>query len=220
MAPKIQLYSLATPNGQKVSVALEEMELEYEAHTINILKNEQFTPEFIAINPNSKIPAIVDPNGPGGKPINIMESGAILLYLADKTGKFLSHNPRLKWETIQWVFFQMGGVGPMFGQLGHFFKYAKDKCTHPYPVERYTNEAKRLLGVIEKRLEGREFIIDDGYSIADMAIFPWVRCLDTGYNASEHLGLKNFPLTMAWLARCLERPKTAKGMTVCPFPSS
>jgi len=215
MASKIQLYSLATPNGQKISVALEEMGLEYDAHTINIMKNEQFTPEFIAINPNSKIPAIVDPNGPDGKPINVFESGAILLYLAEKTGKFLSHDPRLKWETIQWVFFQMGGVGPMFGQFGHFFKYGKDKCDHPYPVERYSTEAKRLLGVIEKRLEGRDFIIDDGYSIADMAIFPWVRCLEKGYAGGEKVGLKNFHRIVAWVDRCLARPKTAQGMTVC-----
>jgi len=217
MASKIQLYSLASPNGQKVSVALEEMGLEYDAHTINIMKNDQFTPEFIAINPNSKIPTIVDPNGPDGKPINVFESGAILLYLAEKTGKFLSHDPRLKWETIQWVFLQMGGVGPMFGQFGHFFKYAKDKCDHPYPVERYTTEAKRLLGVIEKRLEGRDFIIDDGYSIADMAIFPWVKCLDKNYGGAEKLGLKNFHRVGAWVDRCLARPKTAQGMTVCPF---
>jgi glutathione S-transferase len=217
MASKIQLYSLATPNGQKVSVALEEMELEYEPHTINIMKNEQFSPEFIAINPNSKIPALVDPNGPDGKEFKCFESGAILLYLAEKTGKFLSHNPRLKWETIQWVFFQMAGVGPMFGQFGHFFKYAKDKCHDPYPVERYTNETKRLLGVLEKRLEGRDFIIDDGYSIADMAIFPWVQCLEVFYQAGEKLVLQNFPKVMAWKSRCLERPKTAKGMKVCPF---
>jgi len=217
MAPKIQLYSLATPNGQKVSVALEEMDLPYEPHTINIMKNDQFTPEFIAVNPNSKIPAIVDPNGPDGKEFNCFESGAILLYLAEKTGKFLSPNPRLKWETIQWLFFQMAGVGPMFGQFGHFYKYAKDKCLDPYPTERYTNEAKRLLGVVEKRLEGREFIIEDGYSIADMAIFPWVQCLEKNYQGGEKLGLKNFPNVMAWKARCLARPKALKGMNVCPF---
>lgn len=217
MASKIQLYSLATPNGQKVGVALEEMELEYEPHTINIFTNDQFTPEFIAVNPNSKIPAITDPNGPDGKEFHVFESGAILLYLAEKTGKFLSHDPRLKWETIQWVFFQMGGIGPMFGQFGHFFKYARDKCDHPYPVERYTNEARRLLGVVEKRLQGRDFLIDDGYSIADMAIFPWVVCLEVGYGAKEKLGLRDFPNVMAWKDRCLSRPKSAKGMTVCKF---
>ncbi|CAI7842570.1 unnamed protein product [Closterium sp. NIES-53] len=178
---RVQLYSLATPNGQKVSIALEEMEIPYDAHTINIMKDEQFTPEFIAINPNSKIPAIVDPMGaPDGTPLKIFESGAILLYLAEKSGKFLPQDAVQRWETLSWLFFQMGGVGPMFGQFGHFFKYARDKCDHPYPTERYTNEARRLLGVLEKRLEGREFLIDAGYTIADMATFPWVICLKVG----------------------------------------
>jgi len=214
---KIQLYSLATPNGMKVSIALEEMGFEYDAHTINIMKGDQFTPEFIAVNPNSKIPAILDPHGPDGKPINIMESGAILLYLAEKKGdgKFLSNDPRLKWETIQWLFFQMGGVGPMFGQFGHFFKYAKEKCKDPYPVERYTTEAKRLLGVLETRLEGRDFLIDSGYSVADMAIFPWIHCAKDMYNGGEKLELSSFPKCMAYLERCKARPATAKGMTVC-----
>jgi GST-like protein len=153
----------------QIGVALEEMGIEYEPHTINIGKNETFTPEFIKINPNSKIPAIVDPDGPDGKPITVFESGAILLYLAEKSGKFLSKNPVHKWETIQWLMWQMGGVGPMFGQFGHFYRFAKDKCKDPYPTERYGNEAKRLLGVLEERLKGRDFIIDDGYSIADMA---------------------------------------------------
>ncbi|CAI5525952.1 unnamed protein product [Closterium sp. Naga37s-1] len=163
------------------SIALEEMEIPYDAHTINIMKDEQFTPEFIAINPNSKIPAIVDPMGaPDGTPLKIFESGAILLYLAEKSGKFLPQDAVQRWETLSWLFFQMGGVGPMFGQFGHFFKYARDKCDHPYPTERYTNEARRLLGVLEKRLEGREFLIDAGYTIADMATFPWVICLKVG----------------------------------------
>eukprot|EP00897_Mesotaenium_endlicherianum_P009756 jgi/Mesen1/8809/ME000053S08213 len=145
-ASKIQLYSLATPNGMKAGIALEEMGLEYDAHRIDITKGEQLTPEFLAINPNGKIPAIVDLDGPGGKPYNVFESGAILMYLAEKTGKFLPEDPALRWETIQWLFFQVGGVGPMFGQFGHFYKYAKDKCQDPYPVTRYTTEAKRLLG--------------------------------------------------------------------------
>ncbi|KAH8942205.1 hypothetical protein BDL97_14G086400 [Sphagnum fallax] len=215
MASKIQLYSLATPNGMKIGIALEEMGLEYDAHVINILKNDNFTPEFIAVNPNSKIPAIVDPDGPDGKPFNVFESGAILLYLADKTGKFLSHDPRLKWETTQWLFFQMAGVGPMFGQFNHFFRFAKEKCKDPYPVERYATESKRLLGVLEKRLEGREYLIDDGYSIADMATVPWV------YSASNHpetkakLEIDSLPNVTAWVQRCITRPATAKGMTVC-----
>eukprot|EP00897_Mesotaenium_endlicherianum_P009755 jgi/Mesen1/8808/ME000053S08215 len=213
---KIQLYSLATPNGMKVSIALEEMGLEYEPHKINIMKDEQFEPSFLAVNPNNKIPAITDPNGPGGKPYNVFESGAILMYLAEKTGKFLPQDPALKWDTIQWLFFQMGGVGPMFGQFGHFYKYAKDKCQDPYPVTRYTNEAKRLLGVLEKRLEGRDYLTDAGYTIADMATFPWIHCLEVFYGAAEHLELeKSFPRVMAWKRRCAERPLTAKGMTVC-----
>lgn len=214
---KIQLYSLATPNGIKVSVALEEMGLEYEAHTVNIMADEQFKPEFLALNPNSKIPVIVDPNGPGGKPLPVFESGAILLYLAEKSGKFLPQDAVQRWETIQWLFFQMGGVGPMFGQFGHFFKYARDKCDHPYPLERYTNEAKRLLGVIEKRLDGRDFIIDAGYTIADMAIFPWVLCLKKFYHGEEQLSLNSFPKVLAWMERCMARPLTAKGLDVCPF---
>jgi GST-like protein len=212
---KIQLYSLATPNGMKVSIALEEMELEYDAHTVNIMKGEQFKPEFLAINPNGKIPAIVDPEGPDGKPMSLFESGAILLYLAEKTGKFLSHHPRLKWETIQWVFFQMANVGPYFGQFGHFFKYGKDKCKDPYPLERYSNETKRLLGVLEQRLQGREYLIDEGYSIADIATYPWVYCLVKYYEGSEYLGLDNYPSVMAWKARCMARPAAAKGMTIC-----
>jgi GST-like protein len=135
----------------------------------NVMKNETFTPEFIKLNPNSKIPVIVDPEGPDGKPITIFESGAILLYLAEKSGKFLSTNPRHRWETIQWLMFQMAGVGPMFGQFGHFLRFGQETCKDPYPTERYGNEAKRLLGVLEKRLEGRDFLIDDGYSITDMA---------------------------------------------------
>jgi len=214
MSSKIQLYTLGTPNGMKVAIALEEMELEYDVHVIDITKNDQFTPEFIAINPNSKIPAIVDPDGPDGKPLAVFESGAILLYLAQKTGKFLSHDPRLKWETIQWLFFQMAGVGPMFGQFGHFFKYAKEKCKDPYPVERYATEVKRLLGVLEKRLEGREYLIDDGYSIADMATAPWIYTLDRFYHGEEKLDVASFTKVVAWKARCLTRPATARGMKV------
>ncbi|CAK9254908.1 unnamed protein product [Sphagnum jensenii] len=212
---KIQLYSLATPNGMKISIALEEMGLEYEAHPVNIFKGEQFKPEFLAINPNGKIPAIVDPEGPDGKPMNIFESGAILLYLAEKTGKLLSHHPRHKWETIEWLFFQVANIGPMFGQFGHFYKYARDKCKDPYPLERYTNETKRLLGVLEKRLQGQEYLVDDGYSIADIATFPWVYCLEEFYKASEYLGLNNYPNVMAWKARCMARPAVTEGMTVC-----
>jgi len=214
---KLQLYSLATPNGQKIGVALEEMGVDYEPHLINILKNDQFSPEFIKVNPNSKIPAITDPHGPDGKPINVFESGAILIYLAEKTGKFLPSDPRLRYETLQWLFFQVGGVGPMFGQFGHFFKYGKDKCDHPYPLQRYSTEAKRLLGVLEKRLEGREYLVDAGYTIADMATFPWVICLSKSYGAADYLEIKNFPNVNAWVERCSSRPAAQKGLKVCSF---
>lgn len=214
---KIQLYSLATPNGQKVSVALEELGLEYDAHTINIMTGDQFTPEFIKLNPNSKIPAILDPNGPDGKEIAMMESGAILLYLAEKTGKLIPSDPRKKNETIQWLFFQMASIGPMFGQFGHFYKYAGDKCDHPYPVERYTNEAKRLLKVLDTRLEGQDYIIDGEYTIADIAIFPWVSCLSKFYEADKQLGLADFKNVNRWLSTCLERPAVKVGMNICGF---
>ncbi|PJE00275.1 MAG: glutathione S-transferase [Leptospira sp.] len=211
---KIQLYSLATPNGQKVGIALEEMGLEYEPHTINIMKGDQFQEPFVTINPNSKIPAIVDPDF-HGESISIIESGAILLHLADKSGKFLSKDPKSRSETIQWLFFQMGGVGPMFGQFGHFFKFAKDKCDHPYPLDRYKTETKRLLSVIEKRLDGRTFMVGDEYSIADMAIFPWTLCLDKFYEANEILELKAYENIQSWIARIMQRPATQRGLEVC-----
>lgn len=214
MAAKIQLHSLGTPNGQKVSIALEEMGIAYDAHRVDITKNEQFRPEFVAISPYSKIPAIVDPEGPDGKPISIMESGAILLYLAEKSGKFLPADPRLRSETLQWLFFQVGGVGPMFGQFGHFFKYAKPGFDHRYSLERYTNEAKRVLGVLEKRLEDRSYLVGNDYTIADMATVPWVNCLSKFYKADDQLALKEYPKLTAWAARVSERPKTAAGMKV------
>jgi len=215
----IALYSLATPNGQKVSIALEEMGLPYTAHKIDILAGDQFTDEFIAINPNSKIPAIVDPDGPAGAPHAVMESGAILLYLAEKTGQFLPTDPTLRSETLQWLFFQMGGVGPMFGQFGHFYRYAKDDCDHPYPVKRYTTETKRLLAVLETRLEGRQWLVSEAISIADFATVPWVVCLDKFYDAAEHLNLARFPNVNAWTVRFLERPAVQVGMDVCGFDS-
>lgn len=212
----IDLYSLATPNGQKVSIALEEMELEYVPHTIDISKGDQFKTEFIAINPNSKIPAIVDRNGPGGQPLKVFESGAILHYLAKKSGKFLAEDPRLESETLQWLFFQVGGVGPMFGQLGHFYKYAADKCRDPYPVERYAKETKRLLGVLDLRLKQTgKYLVGEQYSIADMATMPWVECVKNYYKAGELLELEKFQHVNEWVARCLARPLTKRGMGVC-----
>ena len=171
---KIKLYSLATPNGMKVGVALEEMGIPYEATTVDIRAGTQHEEWFRKINPNGKIPAIIDPDGPGGDHA-MMESGAILVHLALKSGMFLSEDPVERSETVQWLFFQVGHIGPMFGQLGHFYVFAKDACDHPYPVERYANETKRLLGVLEERLEGRTFLVGEAYSIADMAIFPWGR---------------------------------------------
>lgn len=215
MSNKIQLYSLATPNGQKIGIALEEMEIPYDAHTVNIMKGDQFKPEFIKINPNSKIPALIDLDGPGGQPISIMESGAILIYLGQKSGKFYPQDPRLQSEVLQWLFFQVGGIGPMFGQFGHFFKYAVDKCDHPYPLERYTNESKRLLGVLDKHLEGRQFLVGEQYTIADMSIVTWVNGVRVHYKAEEKLELNKFTNVTAWVKRILDRPKTQKGLTVC-----
>eukprot|EP01119_Soliformovum_irregulare_P010721 TRINITY_DN2645_c0_g1_i1.p2 TRINITY_DN2645_c0_g1~~TRINITY_DN2645_c0_g1_i1.p2 ORF type:complete len:244 (-),score=57.56 TRINITY_DN2645_c0_g1_i1:55-705(-) len=211
---KIQLYSLATPNGMKVAIALEELELPYDAHKIDIGKNEQFKPEFLAVSPNNKIPAITDPNGPDGKPLHLFESGAILLYLAEKTGKLLPKDPAKRVEAIQWLFWQMGGVGPMFGQFGHFYKYAPEKI--PYAIERYNKEVNRLLGVLEKQLEGQDYLVGE-YSIADIATFPWVRCIDFGYNAKDVIGLDKYKNVTAWVERCHSRPASQKGAKVTPF---
>ncbi|KIY99386.1 glutathione S-transferase [Monoraphidium neglectum] len=217
MAKAIQLYSLATPNGQKVSVALEELGLAYEAHTIDIRKGDQFSDEFKKINPNSKIPAIVDPDGPGGKPLAVFESGAILLYLSEKAGgKLLPSDPTQKWEALSWLFWQIGGVGPMFGQFGHFHKYAPEKIE--YGINRYKTEVKRLLAVLEKQLEGRDYIIGSEYTLADVATFPWVRCLDTGYNAADVVELDSFKNVKDWVARCEARPASKAGLNVTPFP--
>ncbi len=211
----IHLYSLATPNGQKISVALEELGLNYTPHTVNILTGEQFEPSFVAMNPNSKIPVLVDESGPNGESVTIMESGAILLYLAEKTGSLLSTDPLERLETVQWLFFQMASIGPMFGQFGHFFKYAGDKCDHPYPLQRYTTEAKRLLQVLEGRLDGRTWLMGETYSIVDIAIFPWVDCLGRFYKAQTHLELSSYPTVLDWLERCLSRPAVQRGMRVC-----
>ena len=210
---KLQLFSLNTPNGIKVNVALEELGIPYEPHLVHIGRNEQFTPEFISISPNSKIPAIVDLNGPGGKPLALMESGAILIYLAEKSGRLIPSDPARRYQCLQWLFFQVGHIGPMFGQFGHFFKYAKDKCKDPYPVERYTNEAKRLLGVLDRQLADREYLLEE-YTIADIATFPWVDGLGTAYGAGEVLPIREYPHVEAWLARCKARPAYERGKDV------
>lgn len=210
---RLQLYSWPTPNGVKVSIMLEELGLPYEVHAIKIGQNETWTPEFLSLNPNGKIPAIIDPNGPGGKPLALFESGAILLYLAEKTGRFLPSDPLHRYETIQWLFFQMAAIGPMFGQVGFFHKFAGREFEDKRPLERYRTESRRLLEVLEKRLESREWIMDD-YSIADIATLGWVRNLVGFYGAGELVAfdtLKNVP---AWLERGLARPAVQRGLTI------
>ena len=182
---RLQLYSLPTPNGVKVSIMLEEIGLPYEAHLVDFDKDDQKTPEFLSLNPNGKIPAIIDPNGPGGKPLRLFESGAILLYLAEKTGKLLPPDAARRYETIQWLHFQMGGIGPMFGQVGFFHKFAGRDYEDKRPRDRYVAEAKRLLGVLETRLDGREWIMGDDYTIADIAMLGWVRNLIGFYGARD-----------------------------------
>jgi GSH-dependent disulfide-bond oxidoreductase len=211
----IQLYSLPTPNGVKVSIALEELELPYEAHRVDFGGNEQKSPEFLSLNPNGRIPALIDPDGPDGKPIGLFESGAILVYLAEKTGMLIPADPAARYETLAWVMFQMGGIGPMFGQFGHFYKFAADKvANNAYPMERYRDESKRLLSVLEDRLKGRQFLMGDDYTIADIATFPWVRGADVFYGGREVLDYASFPAVMAWLERCLERPAAQKGLEI------
>lgn len=213
----IQLYSFPTPNGVKVSIMLEETGLEYEPHAVNITQNETWGPEYLALNPNGKIPAIIDPHGPGGKPLELFESGAILIYLAEKTGKFLSPDPARRYQTIQWVMFQMASIGPMFGQVGFFHKFAGKDFEDKRPRDRYAAESKRLLGVLESRLEGRDWVMDE-YSIADIATLGWVRNLVGFYGAGELVGyghLKNVP---AWLERGLARPAVQRGLDIPKRP--
>ena len=211
---KIQLYSFPTPNGVKASIALEELGLPYEAHRVDITKNETWTTEFLSLNPNGKIPAIIDPSGPGGKPLALFESGAILTYLADKTGKLMPTDPAERYECLQWLFFQVGAIGPMFGQFGFFHKFAGKAIEDKRPVERYRDESKRLLGVLEGRLNGREWIMGDTYTIADIAIFPWVRGAKVFYEAAEVLGFENLPAVEAWLERAIARPASQAGLNV------
>jgi GST-like protein len=211
---RIQLYSLPTPNGIKVSVMLEETGLPYEPHLVNFGTSDQLSPEFLSLNPNNKIPAIIDPSGPDGKPLQLFESGAILLYLADKTGKFLPQDPAGRYETIQWLMFQMGGIGPMFGQLGFFAKFAGRDYEDKRPRDRYVAEAKRLLGVLNQRLADRTWIMGDAYTIADMATFPWVRTLIGFYEVGDLVGMTDFPHVTRALDAFLARPAVAKGIDI------
>jgi GST-like protein len=215
---RLQLYSATTPNGVKASIMLEEIGLAYEAHYIDIGQNESWTPEFLALNPNGKIPAIIDPDGPDGKPLPLFESGAILLYLAEKTGKLLPGDPARRYETIQWVFFQMAAIGPIFSQVGFFHKFAGREIADKRPLERYSTESRRLIGVIETRLDGRDWIMGRDYTIADISMLGWVRNLVGFYGARELVGFDDFPKVAAWLERGLARPAVQRGLTIPAKP--
>ncbi len=213
-ADRIQLYSLPTPNGVKVSIMLEETGLPYEPHLVSFETNDQMTPEFLSLNPNNKIPAIIDPDGPGGKPLPLWETGAILIYLAEKAGKFIPQDAARRYETIQWVMWQMGGVGPMFGQLGFFHKFAGKDYEDKRPRDRYVAESKRLLGVLNGRLATRQWIMGDDYTIADIATFPWVRNLIGFYGAGDLVGIADFPHVTRALEAFVARPAVVKGLTI------
>ncbi|QZI68458.1 glutathione S-transferase N-terminal domain-containing protein [Pseudomonas protegens] len=210
----IQLYSLPTPNGVKVSIMLEEIGLPYEAHRVSFETQDQMTPEFLSVSPNNKIPAILDPHGPGDQPLALFESGAILIYLADKSGQLLAQESAARYETLQWLMFQMGGIGPMFGQVGFFHKFAGKDYEDKRPLERYVNEAKRLLGVLDKHLEGREWIMGERYTIADIATFPWIRNLVGFYEAGGLVGIDSFPQVQRVLAKFVARPAVIRGLEI------
>ena len=211
---RLQLYSLPTPNGVKASIMLEETGLPYEAHLVRFDTNDQFSPEFLSLNPNNKIPAILDPHGPGGKPLALWESGAILVYLAGKTGRLVPTDDAARNETLQWLMFQMGGVGPMFGQLGFFHKFAGKDYEDKRPRDRYVAETKRLLGVLNERLQGRAWIMGKDYSIADIAVFPWVRNLVGFYGAGELVGFSDFPEVQRVLDAFVARPAVQRGLNI------
>ena len=211
---RLQLYSLPTPNGVKVSIMLEECGLPYEAHLVSFERNDQMSPEFLALNPNNKIPAILDPNGPQGKPLALWESGAILIYLAAQSGRFMPKDLALRYETLQWLMFQMGGVGPMFGQLGFFHKFAGKDYEDKRPRDRYVTETKRLLGVLDGRLKGRAWVMGDDYTIADIAIFPWVRNLVGFYGAGELVEFERFTQVRRVLDAFVARPAVQRGLDI------
>jgi GST-like protein len=215
---RLQLYSLPTPNGVKVSIMLEEIGLPYEVHLVDFNKDDQKTPEFLSLNPNGKIPAIIDPDGPGGKPLPLFESGAILQYLAEKTGKLLPLDPARRYQTIQWVYFQMGGIGPMFGQVGFFHKFAGKEISDKRPLQRYVAESRRLLNVIEQRLDGRHWIMDEDYTIADISMLGWVRNLVGFYEARELVAFDELTHVPAWLERGLSRPAVQRGLNIPKRP--
>ena len=214
----LQLYSLPTPNGVKASIMLEEIGLPYEVHLVDIGKNETWTPDYLSLNPNGKIPAILDPDGPGGKPLGLWESGAILVYLADKTGKLIPTDPAARYETLQWVFWQMAAVGPMFGQVGFFHKFAGKDYEDRRPRDRYVAESRRLLGVLEDRLKVRAFIMGDDFTIADISLIGWVRNLVTFYEAGELVDYAALKAVPAWVERCLARPAVERGLNIPARP--
>ncbi|HEY4082159.1 MAG TPA: glutathione S-transferase N-terminal domain-containing protein [Burkholderiaceae bacterium] len=216
---RLQLYSLPTPNGVKVSIALEEIGLPYEVHRVAFERNEQSSPEFMSLNPNNKIPAIIDPNGPGGKPMALFESGAILVYLAGKTGQLMPADEAGRYETLQWLMFQMGGVGPMFGQVGFFNKFAGKDFEDKRPRDRYVVESRRLLAVIDKQLAAREWLVGDQYTIADIATFPWVRNLIGFYGAGDLVGFGDFAHVARALAAFVARPAVARGLMIPATPT-
>jgi GSH-dependent disulfide-bond oxidoreductase len=211
---RLQLYSLPTPNGVKVSIMLEEIGLPYEPHLVDFSINDQMTPEFLSLNPNNKIPAILDPNGPAGCPLPLFESGAILLYLAEKTGQLLPPDPAGRYQTIQWLMFQMGGIGPMFGQVGFFHKFAGKDYEDKRPRDRYVAESQRLLSVLEGRLTDRTWIMGDTFTIADVATFPWINNLIGFYEAGDLVGIKNFPNVTRTLRSFVARPAVARGLEI------
>ncbi|MBX9662764.1 glutathione S-transferase N-terminal domain-containing protein [Novosphingobium sp.] len=215
---RLQLYAAPTPNGVKVSIMLEEIGLAYEPHFVDISRNESKDPSFVALNPNGRIPAIIDPDGPDGAPFALWESGAILLYLADKTGQFISMVPTQRYETLAWVFFQVSGVGPIFGQLGFFLRFAGKDYEDKRPRQRFVDESKRLLGILDAQLEGREWIVND-YSIADIATLGWVNALVETYEADDILGLNDYSNIRAWLKRGLARPAVQRGLHIPARPA-
>ena len=217
---RLQLYSLPTPNGVKVSIALEELGLPYEPHLVSFQTDDQLTPEFLSLNPNNKIPAIIDPDGPGGAPLPLFESGAILVYLAEKTGRLIPQDPARRYETLQWVMFQMGGIGPMFGQVGFFHKFAGKDYEDKRPRDRYLNESKRLLGVLEQRVTGRGWIMGDEYTIADIAIWPWVNNLVGFYGAGDLVGFSEFKEVQRVLAAFLSRDAVKRGLNIPARPTA
>ena len=211
---RLQLYSLPTPNGVKVSIMLEEIGLPYEVHLVSFDSNDQMSPEFLSLNPNNKIPAILDPNGPGGAPLPLFESGAILIYLAEKTGQLMPRDPAGRYQTIQWLMFQMAGIGPMFGQVGFFHKFAGKDYEDKRPRDRYAAESKRLLGVLNRRLADRAWIMGDGFTIADVATFPWINNLIGFYGAGDLVGIADFPHVKRALSSFMARPAVVKGLGI------